>query len=276
MICCSPVVAMNGYARRRSKAKFVLIGNRNANVVSMSAPVVIHLGDLLPSAATGKSGLHKSANKEDLSAAKGQEFSNLLLAAQEKGSTTASSTQAALEKAAQDLKADEAPEAESVEDTDAEVASSVSLPTLSASLPTLTGASLPTLNPGTQPLLSPHTTSSKDAKDSVESASEAEKSKTTAKTEKAEVGTDDSSQLLGVPGKDANDAVLLAASLPVMLPTTKLESTAVTGEKGEQDASGGTATGKVVLGSAASDKAGTERAVDGVSSAAGQGHQVLS
>jgi hypothetical protein len=262
---------MSGYVRRKSKAKLVLIGNRNADVVSMSAPVAIHLGDILPSAAAGKSDLHKSANKDDLSGAKGQEFANLLLAAQEKGGSAASSTQAALEKEAQDLKTDDAAEAESVGDSAAADASSASLPTLTASLPTLSAslqtltASLPTLNPVGQTLASPHTTSSKDAKDGVESASEAESSKTATRTEKAIIGTDSADPLLGVQG-NVTEAVLLPPSLPVLMPTTKLASTAVGVEKGEQDSSGNAVIEKGMPAASATDKAVTEKGVDGVSS----------
>jgi hypothetical protein len=169
------------------------------------------------------------------------------------------------------LKTDDAAEAESVEDSAAVDASSASLPTLSASLPTLNAslptlsASLPTLNPVAQTLVSPHTTSSKDAKDGVESASEAESSKTAARTEKAAVGTDSSAPLLGVQG-NVTEAVLLPPSLPVLLPTTKLASTAVGGEKGEQDSSGSAVTAKAMPGGSATDKAVPEKAVDGLSS----------
>jgi uncharacterized protein YccT (UPF0319 family) len=258
MTCCSRAVAMSGYVRRRSKAKFALIGNRNANVGSMNGPVAVHLGDSLPSAATEKIGLHHSVNKEDLAAAKGQEFSNLFFAAQGKGNSTASSPQTDLEKEPQDLKADEEPEAESVENEIAVVAPSVSLPTL---------------NPVAQSVLSPHATSSKDANDTVENSIEPEKSKTEARTEKSEISSDVSSPLLGISTNNVTEAVLIPASLPIMFSTAKLESTAVTGEKGEQDPTGSSAHAKISLGSSAVDKSGSARAVDEVSSTVAVGRQ---
>src|ERR1700691_3644508 len=165
-------------------------------LVSMNAPVAVQLGDALPSAATEKTGLHKSVNKEDLSAAKGQEFSNLLLAAQEKVNGTASSSPKDLEKQGKDVKADEAKGEETLQE-DAEVATpSVSLPTLNAAaaqaLPTLNTVAaqpLPTLNAvAAQPLLSPHVATTKLLKDGVESAGDtgsADKSKAGQHTEKA-------------------------------------------------------------------------------------------
>ncbi len=62
-----------------------------------------------------------------------------------------------------DVKADDAPEAESVEDEAAVVAPGVSLPTLNGSSAMLE-ASLPVLNPVTLPQPSPQTSSTKDAK----------------------------------------------------------------------------------------------------------------
>src|ERR1700692_3418963 len=55
-------------------------------LLSMSAPVAVQLADPSVSAATGNPGLRKGGGKAELSAAQSQAFSNLLLAAQQKGS----------------------------------------------------------------------------------------------------------------------------------------------------------------------------------------------
>lgn len=250
-------------------------------LVSMNAPVAVHLGDSLLSAATGKTGLHKSANKEDLSAAKSQEFSNLLLAAQEKGNATASVSRKDLEPQEQDVKADGAKDSESIEEDAEVVAPSVSLPTASllavslpaTSLPTtsLPTASLPTLNAVmAQPVLTSHASASKIAKDGVESAGDVDKSKTP-RLEKA--STDSAPNLQPVQAKETTEAMLLPASLPNMFPTLMRDSTAGSDEKGAQDKSdsGGSTAAKVVLGASALDKVGGEYGVEVASSAVAQG-----
>jgi hypothetical protein len=223
----------------------------------MNAPVAVHLGDSLPSAATGKTGLHKSANKDDLSAAKSQEFSNLLLAAQEKGKATASASLEDLEPQEQDVKADGTKDSEAVEEDAEVVTPSVSLPTVS----------LPTLNAViAQPGLTSHASADKIAKDGVESAGDADKSKTT-HTEKA--SADPAPTLQPV---QATEAMLLPASLPNMFPTLTRDSTATPDVKGAQDKSdsGGSAAAKVVLGASSLDKVGGEYGAEVTSSAVAQ------
>jgi trimeric autotransporter adhesin len=248
-------------------------------LVSMNGPVAVHLGDSLPSAATGKTGLHKSANKDDLSAAKSQEFLNLLLAAQEKGNATASASLKDLEPQGQDVKADGAKDSEAVEE-EAEVATpTVSLPTVSlptVSLPTvsLPTVSLPTLNAViAQPVLTSHASADKIAKDGVESAGDADKSKTT-RTEKA--SADPAPTLQPVQAKETTEAMLLPASLPNMFPTLTRDSTAAPDVKGAQDKSdsGGSTAAKVVLGASSLDKVGGEYGAEVASSAVAQGQQL--
>jgi hypothetical protein len=247
-------------------------------LVSMNAPVAVHLGDSLLSAATGKTDLHKSANKEDLSAAKSQEFSNLLLAAQqkgnaaasaaqekgnaaafaaqEKGKVTASASQEDVESQGQDVKADGAKDLKSVEEDAEVVTPSVSLPAWNAVL--------------AQPVLASHTGTTKIAKDGVESAGDAEKSKTAPHTEKA--GNDPAPSLQPVQGKETTEAILLPASLPNMFPTLTRESTATSDEKSALDKSdGGSAAAKVVLGASALDKVGGESGAEVASSELAQG-----
>jgi hypothetical protein len=240
----------------------------------MNAPVAVQLGDILPSAATGKTGLHKSANKEDLSAAKGQEFSNLLLAAQEKVNGTASSSAEDLEKQGQDVKADEAKDLEPVEEDIAEVTTpSVSLPTLNA----VAAQALPTLNAVVaQPLLSPHVDTTKVLKDGVDGAGDtgsADKSKAGQRAEKAT--TDSAPTLQAVQGKETTEAMLLPASLPNLFPTVKPEST-TSDEKGTQDKSdsGGSVAAKGVVSTTAVDKVGGEYGAAAASSPAAQGLQL--
>ncbi len=226
----------------------------------MNAPVAVHLGDSLPSAATGKTGLHKSANKEDLSAAKGQEFSKLLLAAQEKGNATVSASQEDVEPQGQDVKAGGAKDSKSVEQDVEVVTPSVSLPTLNTII--------------AQPVLASHASITKIAKDGVESAGDADKSKTAPPTEKA--STDPAPTLQPVQAKETTEAMLLPASLPNMFPTLTRDSTAAPDVKGAQDKSdsGGSTAAKVVLGTSALDKVGGEYGAEVASPAVAQGQQL--
>jgi hypothetical protein len=219
-------------------------------LVLMNASIAVHLGDSLPGAATGKTDLHKSANKEDLAAAKGQGFSNLLLAAQQKVNATTSASPEDLEPHGQDAKADEAKESEPVEEDAQVVTPSVALPTLNAVV--------------AQPLLSPNASTTSVANDVSESPGEVgtEKSKTAPRAEKtgtdsAPTSSDLAPTLQPVQTKEVAEATLLPLSLPNMFPAVKPESAASSEEKGRattKSEASDSAGVKVVLGASGLDK----------------------
>jgi trimeric autotransporter adhesin len=174
----------------------------------MNAPVAAHLGDNLLSAATAKSGLHKSMNKEDLSAATSEAFSKLLLAAQANG---ASPVQPQAGKQTQDPKA-------KVSDESAVKTEPAAVP------PTLINPSASTavLNPASSyPVLSPPIAAGPSGKDIVASGSESDKSKVTSRhTDKPALGsaTDSSSSSQVLQAKVESEPILAPVSLPSMPP----------------------------------------------------------
>jgi hypothetical protein len=133
----------------------------------MSAPVAVQLADTLVSAATGSPGLHQGGSKTAHSAASSQVFSKLLLAAQQKGSASAT-PQPTVAKPAQDAAAGAKVPA---------AAGSVAVPPPFV----LPQTSTATLNPiPTQSSASSHSEATKSAKDKVASVNESGKSKTAA------------------------------------------------------------------------------------------------